>query len=150
LEAIAAGPATLLAELSHEDRTPLSYKPPVEVYCPDVKERRRLTKAQQRRRKAGKLERESGEADGHGHSENCGGSRFFTTPNAPGASLRSTAGGRGSRFSAKVLEPQNCYICKKDYSQVHHFYDQLCPACAESNFRKRTETCGPERPGGAT
>jgi NAD(P)-dependent dehydrogenase (short-subunit alcohol dehydrogenase family) len=39
-----------------------------------------------------------------------------------------------------VLEPQNCYICKRDYSLIHHFYDQLCPACAELNYRKRTET----------
>jgi NAD(P)-dependent dehydrogenase (short-subunit alcohol dehydrogenase family) len=39
----------------------------------------------------------------------------------------------------EVLEPQNCYICKKDYSQIHHFYDQLCPSCADLNFPKRTE-----------
>ena len=37
-------------------------------------------------------------------------------------------------------EVQNCYICKQDYSTVHHFYDQLCPSCAELNYRKRTET----------
>src|SRR5258707_12622624 len=39
----------------------------------------------------------------------------------------------------EVVEPQNCYICKQDYSAIHHFYDQLCPPCAELNFRKRTE-----------
>ena len=39
----------------------------------------------------------------------------------------------------EVIEPQNCYICKQDYSIIHHFYDQLCPACAELNFRKRSE-----------
>ena len=38
------------------------------------------------------------------------------------------------------MEPQNCYICKQDYSTIHHFYDQLCPKCAELNFFKRTET----------
>ncbi|MDP2321748.1 MAG: SDR family oxidoreductase [Acidobacteriota bacterium] len=32
-----------------------------------------------------------------------------------------------------------CYVCKEPYSQLHHFYDQLCPACAESNFAARTE-----------
>src|SRR5204863_3059267 len=31
------------------------------------------------------------------------------------------------------------YICKQDYSIIHSFYDQLCPSCAELNFRKRTE-----------
>ncbi|MDQ2701338.1 MAG: SDR family oxidoreductase [Pseudomonadota bacterium] len=34
----------------------------------------------------------------------------------------------------------HCYVCKRKYTQVHHFYDQLCPACAELNFFKRTES----------
>ena len=33
----------------------------------------------------------------------------------------------------------HCYVCKQKYSVIHHFYDQMCPACAEFNFRKRTE-----------
>jgi NAD(P)-dependent dehydrogenase (short-subunit alcohol dehydrogenase family) len=32
-----------------------------------------------------------------------------------------------------------CYICKKPYSTVHHFYDQLCEECADFNFNARTE-----------
>jgi len=32
-----------------------------------------------------------------------------------------------------------CYVCKQSYSQLHHFYDQLCPACAETNFAARTQ-----------
>jgi NAD(P)-dependent dehydrogenase (short-subunit alcohol dehydrogenase family) len=32
-----------------------------------------------------------------------------------------------------------CYVCKKPYSQLHHFYDQLCPECADTNFAARTE-----------
>jgi NAD(P)-dependent dehydrogenase (short-subunit alcohol dehydrogenase family) len=38
-----------------------------------------------------------------------------------------------------AAEPQVCYVCKTRYAVVHHFYDQLCPACAEINFAKRTE-----------
>ena len=34
----------------------------------------------------------------------------------------------------------HCYVCKNKYTQVHHFYDQLCPACASLNFFKRTES----------
>ena len=34
----------------------------------------------------------------------------------------------------------HCYVCKQKYVQIHHFYDQLCPACARLNFFKRTET----------
>ena len=37
------------------------------------------------------------------------------------------------------IEPQHCYVCKQKYSLIHHFYDQLCPTCAEFNFSKRTE-----------
>ena len=37
------------------------------------------------------------------------------------------------------IEPQHCYVCKQEYSLIHHFYDQMCPPCAEFNFRKRTE-----------
>jgi NAD(P)-dependent dehydrogenase (short-subunit alcohol dehydrogenase family) len=43
---------------------------------------------------------------------------------------------------AAVLEealrkPRTCYTCKADYSAVHAFYDQLCPACGDLNFSKR-------------
>ena len=34
---------------------------------------------------------------------------------------------------------QHCYVCKQKYTAIHHFYDQMCPACAEFNFAKRTE-----------
>ena len=34
---------------------------------------------------------------------------------------------------------QHCYVCKREYTAIHHFYDQLCPKCAEFNFAKRTE-----------
>jgi NAD(P)-dependent dehydrogenase (short-subunit alcohol dehydrogenase family) len=37
------------------------------------------------------------------------------------------------------VDPQNCYICKRDYRTVHNFYDQLCPECAALNYRKRAE-----------
>ena len=33
----------------------------------------------------------------------------------------------------------HCYVCKEKYTEIHHFYDQMCPACAELNFTKRTE-----------
>jgi hypothetical protein len=43
---------------------------------------------------------------------------------------------------------QHCYVCKAS-TQVHHFYDQLCPPCAEFNFAKRTETADLTGPGRA-
>ncbi len=38
------------------------------------------------------------------------------------------------------IDPQHCYVCKNKFTEIHHFYDQLCPPCAELNFAKRTET----------
>ncbi len=37
------------------------------------------------------------------------------------------------------IELQHCYVCKQKYTLIHHFYDQLCPTCADFNFAKRTE-----------
>ncbi len=36
-------------------------------------------------------------------------------------------------------ELQHCYVCKRKYTVIHSFYDQLCPECADFNFAKRTE-----------
>jgi len=36
--------------------------------------------------------------------------------------------------------PRNCYVCKTMYTKVHHFYDTMCPECAEFNYAKRFQT----------
>ncbi len=33
--------------------------------------------------------------------------------------------------------PRACYTCKRRYHQVHAFYHQLCPPCAELNWSRR-------------
>jgi len=40
----------------------------------------------------------------------------------------------------KLNSPRNCYICKNEYTQLHFFYDALCPQCAEFNYQKRFQT----------
>ena len=42
--------------------------------------------------------------------------------------------------SNTVIEPRNCYVCKRDFHELHHFYDQMCPPCAELNWQKRHQT----------
>ncbi|HEX3645811.1 MAG TPA: SDR family oxidoreductase [Vicinamibacterales bacterium] len=32
-----------------------------------------------------------------------------------------------------------CYVCKQRYSEIHDFYDQLCPGCARENIAARAE-----------
>ncbi len=40
----------------------------------------------------------------------------------------------------ELSKPQACYVCKADYTRLHHFYDDLCPTCAEFNYAKRFQT----------
>jgi len=36
--------------------------------------------------------------------------------------------------------PRNCYVCKTEFTQLHFFYDSMCPDCAELNYQKRFQT----------
>ncbi|WP_020558567.1 SDR family NAD(P)-dependent oxidoreductase [Thiofilum flexile] len=40
--------------------------------------------------------------------------------------------------SHTLFRPRRCYICKERYVEVHHFYHQLCPHCADYNYQQRT------------
>ncbi len=52
---------------------------------------------------------------------------------------------RGIQLAASSAEPvvgrlhyaRSCYTCKQRYREVHAFYHQLCPACAELNWARR-------------
>ncbi|MFA5905720.1 MAG: SDR family oxidoreductase [Desulfobacula sp.] len=47
----------------------------------------------------------------------------------------------GVETAGRRLEsPRNCYICKAEFTELHHFYDALCPECAAFNYRKRFQT----------
>ena len=39
-----------------------------------------------------------------------------------------------------LQSPRNCYVCKAEFTQMHFFYDTMCPSCAELNYRKRFQT----------
>jgi NAD(P)-dependent dehydrogenase (short-subunit alcohol dehydrogenase family) len=39
-----------------------------------------------------------------------------------------------------LQSPRNCYVCKADFTQMHFFYDTMCPSCAELNYQKRFQT----------
>ncbi len=39
-----------------------------------------------------------------------------------------------------LSEPQPCYVCKEDFTELHHHYDSMCPDCATLNWVKRTAT----------
>jgi NAD(P)-dependent dehydrogenase (short-subunit alcohol dehydrogenase family) len=132
LESIAAD-RTLLDGLPAEERQRL-HQAIAQVYHPDPLARRKRLKAARRERSAAQIRRDDALL---------GGTRIrslhrrpvFTTPNVfPPAGFE----GEGPQGRESV-EPQHCYVCKQSYSVIHHFYDQLCPPCAQFNFHKRTE-----------
>ena len=137
LERVAANRA-LLAGLTVEERTRL-LKAAGDIYTPNVSERRRLVKAKVRQRKAEKLERDQSKLNATGIRK-LRREKVFTTPNVFPPNGFEQHEVKDNPDFREVVEPQNCYICKQDYSTIHHFYDQLCPACAELNFRKRTDS----------
>ncbi len=75
----------------------------------------------------------------------------FITPE-PSALLESTGGVFESSTAAPSLngesaeprqplnDPRNCYVCKVSCPYVHSFYDQMCQACGDFNFAKRSQT----------
>lgn len=42
--------------------------------------------------------------------------------------------------STRLHYPRACYTCKSRFLELHHFYDTLCPPCAELNWRKRHQS----------
>src|SRR5216684_754586 len=99
---------------------------------PDHHARRKLVKAGRRARKAARLQQDDQVLNSAGIRE-LRRKPVFTTPNA----YREPSEHAEPRATS---ESQHCYVCKQHYDTVHFFYDQLCPACAELNFGKRTET----------
>ena len=116
------------------------------VYSPDRAERRRMAKAAARDRKAGRVKQDE-IARAETGIRTLRRKPIFHTPNVfPPENFEQqevedeTAATVGLGFSgANTAELQHCYVCKQKYTQIHHFYDQMCPPCAELNFEKRTE-----------
>src|SRR6476660_7423408 len=136
LESIADNRA-MLAELSEDERTRL-LQAAGQVSRPDAIDRRRLLKVTKRQRKAERVNRAESVLSDTGIRK-LRRETVFTTPN-----VFPPRGFKPHDIDAEdapthAHEKQNCYICKKDFTQLHHFYDQLCPECAAFNFAKRSE-----------
>jgi len=134
LEAIDAD-RTLIDHLPAEERQRLHHAV-AKVFNPDPVARRRRLKAAERERSAAKLDRIGAVLHETG-IRTLRRQPVFTTPNVfpPEHLLQRDAPDDEERREA--IEPRHCYVCKEKYTAIHHFYDQLCPTCAEFNFNKR-------------
>src|SRR5688572_18071532 len=161
LESIATD-RTVLAGVSDDDRARL-LQAVARVHHPDRTERRRMAKVAAKERKAARVKETEQARFETGirelrrkpvyHSPNVFPPQSFEPndihrgPRSGGASREfddapaEIGGGPGAlhRAHGRASELPHCYVCKQHYSVIHHFYDQLCPDCAQFNFRKRTE-----------
>ena len=128
---------TVLAGVPEDQRTRL-LTAAGQVSRPDAIVRRALVKATKRHRKAAKVRREETVLSETGIRK-LRRQTVFTTPNVFPPADFEQQNVEGEPEFREAMAPQNCYVCKQNYTTIHHFYDQLCPACAELNFRKRSE-----------
>jgi hypothetical protein len=139
LESIAAD-RSVLAGVPDEERKRL-LQAVANVYSPDRVERRRMAKVVDRQRKAARVESDQRVLHETG-IRSLRRKPVFHTPNVfPTVSVADGFTPQDVREDDRPVsrELQHCYVCKQKYSVIHHFYDQLCPSCAELNFQKRTE-----------
>jgi NAD(P)-dependent dehydrogenase (short-subunit alcohol dehydrogenase family) len=130
----------LLARLDPDERQRL-IQAAGQVFCPEPGQRRQLTRARAKQRKEESARKEQRVLNETGIRK-LRAQPVFTTPNyhppaLPSDDIEDETPAPAGRLPG---ETRNCYVCKTDYREIHHFYDQLCPPCAEFNFRKRGET----------
>ena len=136
LERIAADRGLLVPVPADERRRFLDAV--AEVFHPDAKTRRNMVKATVRQRKAGLARRDDALLHATG-IRSLRRQETFTTPNVflpSGFGEQTVVNDPDFR---EALVPQHCYICKRKFTTLHHFYDQMCRECGDFNFRKRTE-----------
>jgi NAD(P)-dependent dehydrogenase (short-subunit alcohol dehydrogenase family) len=137
---------SLLEDVPAEERERF-LKAVADVYHPDRVERRRMAKSVDKQRKAARVSRDQDVLHETG-IRSLRRKPVVTTPNyfLPQENSQSpTANAQGEPLGSWKLgvgssrELQHCYVCKSKFTEIHHFYDQMCPACATLNYGKRTE-----------
>ena len=116
-----------------------------DVYEPDIIRRRKQIKAQRREHKNRRAELDQDALSETG-IRSLRAKPVFTTPDAfaPEAIEPDQVDDdeilTPDEERRRSHEPQHCYVCKQQYTEIDDFYDQMCPTCAAFNFAKRSET----------
>jgi NAD(P)-dependent dehydrogenase (short-subunit alcohol dehydrogenase family) len=136
LEDATADPA-MLAALSPKELTRLR-RVAGEIFSPNLDVRRRISRARARGQKVAQIERKQAKLN-QTTIRKLRLNPIFTAPNiSPPAGFDAIDAAPASP-APELEDPHRCYICKRDFTRVHHFYDRLCPECGDFNFLKRTE-----------
>ncbi len=135
LEAVADDPS-LLGELDADTYARLQIAAG-KVAGPDAKVRRKLARAVRRQQAAQRKAADDALLYTTGirakRREQVFATPQLEAPVADGAEL-------ADEPAREVNEQRICYVCKQPFRELHHFYDQMCPPCAELNWQRRNET----------
>ena len=127
---------SILADIPEADRNRL-LNAAGRVSRPDALSRRQLLKVVKRNKRIEKVQRAESVLAATGIRKLRREPVFITSPNIyPPKSQELLTSGEPV---PETEDSRKCYVCKKEFSTVHHFYDRLCTTCAEENFAKRTE-----------
>ena len=145
LEALAASPAAL-AQLDEELLVRLR-QAAGKVALPDRLERRKHSRARRKKKRTETRVQDDAALEA---TSNRALKRALAFPKAPKALdvsaehralLERQAGERDKDARRRQLaEPRACYVCKTEYTELHHHYDSMCPECAALNWVKRHQT----------
>ena len=107
------------------------------VSRPEKHERKALARAQGRRKKVTARSQDRALA-GRSGIRKLRESPIFETPRLAGRDTAAPPADQGA--TAEVGRERVCYICRERYTELHHFYDQMCTSCGDYNFAKRSQT----------
>ena len=117
---------SILADIPEADRNRL-LNAAGRVSRPDALSRRQLLKVVKRNKRAEKVQRAESVLAATGIRKLRREPVFITSPNIfPPKSQELLTSGEPS---PETEDPRKCYVCKKEFSTVHHFYDRLCTTC---------------------
>ena len=110
------------------------------VSRPERTEQRRLAKAQRRLKRDKKRDADERLLDQTGIRALRREVIYPTPPLLPGPEGTTPPKTGWSGDGPQLQGERTCYVCKASFKQLHHFYDQLCPPCAEENYERRNRT----------
>ena len=113
------------------------------ISVPSHRDHRRLRKEEARLRRQARREADQAALQTTGLRK-ARTAAIFATPSADAP--RELTGVEGAGNDAPEAPPRKlnrargCYVCKKSFDEVHHFYDSMCPDCGDFNWEMRTQT----------
>src|SRR6185295_18825424 len=120
-----------LAQLSQEDKVAL-LKAAGALSRPDKQEIRKRQADVKARKRAARVDPERRSRAQTGIRAAREASVFVAPKQIPDMNVRAVR-----EPPLQTTSPRNCYICKSEFTELHFFYDALCPACAALNYQKR-------------